>query len=132
MNKMYHGVKDYDPSHTRVHLEMSPGDTVFFHPILIHGSGANKTQGFRKVSGDVIYWRVALCPDLSSLIVSCAVDHEIIDGKRFCRCKNPARWKTWVLHKVHSYRLLILTQKHVGVCYFKFPIAWNWLMIKDS
>jgi phytanoyl-CoA hydroxylase len=30
------------------HLEMEKGDTVFFHPILIHGSGANKTGGFRK------------------------------------------------------------------------------------
>ena len=46
---MYHGVKDYDPSHPRVHLEMQAGDTVFFHPILIHGSGMNRTQGFRKV-----------------------------------------------------------------------------------
>jgi phytanoyl-CoA hydroxylase len=50
VNKMYHGVKDYDPSHPRVHLEMSAGDTVFFHPILIHGSGTNRTQGFRKAS----------------------------------------------------------------------------------
>jgi len=32
----------------RVHLEMDPGDTVFFHPILLHGSGRNRTQGFRK------------------------------------------------------------------------------------
>jgi len=31
-----------------VYLEMEKGDTVFFHPILIHGSGANKTDGFRK------------------------------------------------------------------------------------
>lgn len=48
VNKMYHGVRDYNPDHPRVHLEMEAGDTVFFHPILIHGSGANKTQGFRK------------------------------------------------------------------------------------
>lgn len=27
---------------------MEKGDTVFFHPILIHGSGANRTDGFRK------------------------------------------------------------------------------------
>ena len=27
---------------------MEPGDTVFFHPILLHGSGRNKTQGFRR------------------------------------------------------------------------------------
>jgi len=27
---------------------MEPGDTIFFHPILIHGSGPNSTAGFRK------------------------------------------------------------------------------------
>ncbi|XP_071369153.1 phytanoyl-CoA dioxygenase, peroxisomal [Centroberyx affinis] len=48
VNKMYHGVRDYDPQHPRVHLEMETGDTVFFHPLLIHGSGVNQTQGFRK------------------------------------------------------------------------------------
>jgi len=32
----------------RVHLEMAPGDTVFFHPVLLHGSGRNRTQGFRR------------------------------------------------------------------------------------
>ncbi|XP_077989224.1 phytanoyl-CoA dioxygenase, peroxisomal-like isoform X2 [Glandiceps talaboti] len=48
VNKMYHGVKDYAPDHPRVHLEMEAGDTVFFHPLLIHGSGTNRTTGFRK------------------------------------------------------------------------------------
>ncbi|KAA8579973.1 hypothetical protein FQN60_005508 [Etheostoma spectabile] len=48
VNKMYHGVRNYDPKHPRVHLEMEKGDTVFFHPLLIHGSGMNRTQGFRK------------------------------------------------------------------------------------
>ncbi len=47
---MYHGIHDYNPSMHRVHLEMDIGDTVFFHPILIHGSGANHSDGFRKVS----------------------------------------------------------------------------------
>uniref|UniRef100_A0A8C7TQU9 phytanoyl-CoA dioxygenase n=1 Tax=Oncorhynchus mykiss TaxID=8022 RepID=A0A8C7TQU9_ONCMY len=46
--KMYHGVRDYDPNHPRVHLEMEKGDTVFFHPLLIHGSEMNQKQGFRK------------------------------------------------------------------------------------
>ena len=46
---MYHGIQHYDPSSPRLHLEMEAGDTVFFHPILIHGSGMNRTQGFRKV-----------------------------------------------------------------------------------
>jgi len=48
VNKMYHGIHDYSPEHPRVHLEMEKGDTVFFHPLLIHGSGTNKTKGYRK------------------------------------------------------------------------------------
>eukprot|EP00795_Rhopilema_esculentum_P000375 gene375-10040_t len=48
VNKFYHGIQDYDPSSQRIHLEMDEGDTVFFHPILIHGSGTNKTNRFRK------------------------------------------------------------------------------------
>ncbi|XP_076688176.1 phytanoyl-CoA dioxygenase, peroxisomal-like isoform X1 [Callospermophilus lateralis] len=49
VNVMYHGIQDYDKDHARVHLVMEKGDTVFFHPLLIHGSGRNQTQGFRKV-----------------------------------------------------------------------------------
>jgi len=48
VNKAYYGIQDYDPSMHRLHVEMDPGDTVFFHPLLIHGSGANRTDGFRK------------------------------------------------------------------------------------
>lgn len=48
VNKMYHGVREFDPNAPRVHLPMNTGDTVFFHPLLIHGSGMNKTKGFRK------------------------------------------------------------------------------------
>ncbi|XP_007933664.1 phytanoyl-CoA dioxygenase, peroxisomal [Orycteropus afer afer] len=48
VNKMYHGIKDYDKNNARMHLVMEKGDTVFFHPLLIHGSGQNKTQGYRK------------------------------------------------------------------------------------
>uniref|UniRef100_A0A9L0S125 Phytanoyl-CoA dioxygenase, peroxisomal n=1 Tax=Equus caballus TaxID=9796 RepID=A0A9L0S125_HORSE len=48
VNIMFHGIQDYDENNTRVHLVMEKGDTVFFHPLLIHGSGRNKTQGFRK------------------------------------------------------------------------------------
>jgi phytanoyl-CoA hydroxylase len=47
VNKMYHGIQDYNPDADRVHLEMQPGDTVFFHPLLIHGSGMNRTKGLR-------------------------------------------------------------------------------------
>ncbi|KAK7823892.1 hypothetical protein U0070_020563 [Myodes glareolus] len=48
VNKMYHGILDYKQDNNRVYVEMEKGDTVFFHPLLIHGSGRNKTQGFRK------------------------------------------------------------------------------------
>ncbi len=61
---MYHGIQKYDPNKDRAHLEMETGkiqqisdlisfflfvgDTVFFHPLLIHGSGMNRSPGFRK------------------------------------------------------------------------------------
>lgn len=48
VNKMYHGIQQFDPNADRIHLEMQAGDTVFFHPLLIHGSGTNRTEGFRK------------------------------------------------------------------------------------
>lgn len=49
VNSMYYGLQDIDISKLNmVHLEMEKGDTVFFHPLLIHGSGANRTNGFRK------------------------------------------------------------------------------------
>ena len=47
LNAGYFGVEDIETDN-RVHLEMNPGDTVFFHPILVHGSGRNRTQGFRR------------------------------------------------------------------------------------
>jgi phytanoyl-CoA hydroxylase len=49
VNAMYYGIQDLDLDKLKlVPLEMSKGDTVFFHPRLIHGSGANRTDGFRK------------------------------------------------------------------------------------
>jgi phytanoyl-CoA hydroxylase len=33
----------------RVHVEMEPGDTILFHPLLLHGSGRNRTEGFRRM-----------------------------------------------------------------------------------
>jgi ectoine hydroxylase-related dioxygenase (phytanoyl-CoA dioxygenase family) len=44
----YHGIVKLGADPRRVHLEMDIGDTVFFHPLLIHGSGTNRTTGFRK------------------------------------------------------------------------------------
>ncbi|KAG8142567.1 putative Phytanoyl-CoA dioxygenase peroxisomal protein, partial [Naja naja] len=48
VNKMYHGIYDFDKSLPRVHVPMEKGDTLFFHPLIIHGSGRNRTEGFRK------------------------------------------------------------------------------------
>ncbi|CAF0832201.1 unnamed protein product [Adineta ricciae] len=48
VNKMYHGIQKFDPNQKMVHLHMETGDTVFFHPLLIHGSGTNRSSRFRK------------------------------------------------------------------------------------
>ncbi|XP_041971357.1 probable phytanoyl-CoA dioxygenase [Aricia agestis] len=46
--KLYHGILSGGPSGPRAPLEMAPGDTVFFHPLLVHGSGANVSKNYRK------------------------------------------------------------------------------------
>jgi len=48
LNLGYFGAAGVGKGAERVHLEMEPGDTVFFHPLLLHGSGRNRTEGFRK------------------------------------------------------------------------------------
>jgi len=48
VNSGYWGVKGVGDDADRVHLEMEPGDTVFFHPVILHGSGRNRTEGFRR------------------------------------------------------------------------------------
>jgi len=47
VNKMYHGVRGFE-NVKKTPLHMNKGDTVFFHPLLIHGSGINSTPRFRK------------------------------------------------------------------------------------
>ena len=48
VNYLYVGAKGVGPHGGRVHVEMEPGDTLFFHPLLLHGSGQNRTRGFRR------------------------------------------------------------------------------------
>jgi phytanoyl-CoA hydroxylase len=48
VNTAYWGARGVGADARRVHLEMEPGDTVFFHPLLLHGSGRNRTSGFRR------------------------------------------------------------------------------------
>ncbi|XP_066152125.1 phytanoyl-CoA dioxygenase, peroxisomal-like [Euwallacea fornicatus] len=44
---LYHGVQGFENLKKKFVI-MNKGDTVFFHPHLLHGSGPNRTQGFRK------------------------------------------------------------------------------------
>ena len=48
VNAAFVGVRGVDAQAARVHVEMDPGDTLLFHSLLIHGSGRNKTAGFRR------------------------------------------------------------------------------------
>jgi len=47
VNAGFYGIKEVDLD-KRVHVEMQPGDTLLFHPLLIHGSGRNKSGEFRR------------------------------------------------------------------------------------
>ncbi|KAG4074444.1 hypothetical protein HA402_015140 [Bradysia odoriphaga] len=47
-NKFYHGIHELPSGLKWVNLEMEPGDTVFFHPLLVHGSGVNVSNRTRK------------------------------------------------------------------------------------
>jgi len=48
LNTGYFGAAGVGAATERVHLEMAAGDTVFFHPLLLHGSGQNRSLDFRR------------------------------------------------------------------------------------
>lgn len=50
VNKAYHGIQGVSDKEiaSYSHVDMEPGDTIFFHPQLIHGSGPNLSQHYRK------------------------------------------------------------------------------------
>jgi phytanoyl-CoA hydroxylase len=48
VNTAYFGAAGVGEASERLHLEMQAGDTVLFHPLLIHGSGRNRSNGFRR------------------------------------------------------------------------------------
>jgi phytanoyl-CoA hydroxylase len=50
------GIMGVTPDVKYVHIPMEKGDTIFFHPLLWHGSGRNSTPNFRKA----ISWLVFL------------------------------------------------------------------------
>ena len=47
LNAGFFGIESVD-DRDRVHIEMQRGDTLFFHPLLIHGSGRNRSTDFRR------------------------------------------------------------------------------------
>ena len=47
VNRGFYGIEDIDRSE-RMHMEMQPGDTLFFHPLLVHGSGRNRSGQCRR------------------------------------------------------------------------------------
>lgn len=47
VNYGFFGIEDVDLDE-RLHVEMQPGDTLLFHPLIIHGSGSNKGADFRR------------------------------------------------------------------------------------
>jgi len=48
LNVGYFGAAGVGAHPERVHLELAPGDTVLFHPLLLHGSGRNRSAGYRR------------------------------------------------------------------------------------
>ena len=47
INAGFYGIAN-KPEEDRIHLETKPGETVLFHPLLIHGSGKNQTDECRR------------------------------------------------------------------------------------
>lgn len=47
VNFGFYGIEGVDLE-KRVHIEMQPGDTLLFHPLLVHGSGRNRSADFRR------------------------------------------------------------------------------------
>ena len=47
VNSGFFGTDDVDRER-RQHVAMAPGDTLLFHPLLVHGSGRNRTDEFRR------------------------------------------------------------------------------------
>lgn len=51
VNSAYWGIEDLPAGwkERRHYVELDAGDTLFFHPLLFHGSGRNRSDGFRRV-----------------------------------------------------------------------------------
>ncbi len=63
----------------RVHLAMEPGDTVFFGPLLLHGSGRNRSRGFRRAISS--HYAAADCSYLAGADRSGTRRYRLIQGE---------------------------------------------------
>ncbi|MBW2230112.1 MAG: phytanoyl-CoA dioxygenase family protein [Deltaproteobacteria bacterium] len=71
VNLGYVGVSGIGADDRRVHFELQPGDTILFHPHLIHGSGRNRSEGFRRaISAHFASAHCEMTPQLASFLPS--------------------------------------------------------------
>jgi phytanoyl-CoA hydroxylase len=94
VNFGFHGVSSDIDLSQRVHIELDPGDTLFFHPLLVHGSGRNRSDGFRRAisvhyaAGDCVTTHHATADHAT--INHATTDHGRTDGGQSIQ----AAWKT--------------------------------------
>jgi len=85
-NFLFVGVKDVD-AEGRVHIEMEPGDTVFFHSNIIHGSGFNRTEDLRRAIA--VHFASAHCEDTWGGKRQMLDEHSPRDDYRLVRGQDP-------------------------------------------
>jgi phytanoyl-CoA hydroxylase len=79
VNIAYYGALEVGAHPDRVHLEMETGDTVFFHPKLLHGSGRNRSSGFRRAISS--HYAAAECAYPEGVDQGGARRYRLIQGK---------------------------------------------------
>jgi phytanoyl-CoA hydroxylase len=86
LNRAYFGAVDVEGDiPRRVHVEMEPGDTVFFHPVLLHGSGRNCTEGFRR----------AISAHYAAVDVEWAWTHGAMGNRRYRIVRGERTGEAW-------------------------------------
>ena len=79
LNLAYFGAAGVGAHPDRVHLEMEPGDTVFFDPLLLHGSGRNRSPGFRRAISS--HYAAADCAFPEGVDSSAARRYRLVQGE---------------------------------------------------
>ena len=79
LNIAYFGAAGVGAHPDRIHFEMEPGDTLFFHPLLLHGSGRNRSPGFRRAISS--HYAAADCAYMAGVDRSGARRYRLIQGE---------------------------------------------------